>query len=159
MRRGVDQWITKFTVPLWLLLVLKHDWTTRETERKTRDKWGMLLEPFFLFCHGLCGGFSFVTLDTHCPSTGHKSTLVFVVWVEKGLDICNKKLVVQQASGKEFYWSMGSSSGYGPPDGWEFQAPIIMMEMWSCLFTLSGSTLAISITYSPKSPRCLMTSH
>ena len=74
------------------------------------------------FCFVMACVFSFVTLDTHCPSTGHRRALVFVVWVEKGLDICNKKLVVQQTSGKEFYWSMGSSSGHGPLDGWEFSS-------------------------------------
>ena len=113
---------------------------------------------FFFVMACACNMFSFVTLDSHCPSTGHKDALVFVVCVEKRLDICNKKLVVQQTSGKEFYWSMGGSSGRGPLDGWEFQALIIITTiMWSCFFTLFGSTLAVRIAYPPKSHRCLMT--
>ena len=63
-----NQWITNFTGPPWLALVLKHEWTTNEGDWETRDRRGLFLEPFYLHCYGSCSTFDFLTTGSHfCP--------------------------------------------------------------------------------------------
>ena len=112
----------------WVLLVAKNQWTTTKVwrDRQIRDRCELFLEHFFPLlccqCHGWYGIFSFITLDSHCPSLSYRlsSHLYLCGRAEKMAWCLSQKWVVWQPSGKES--CTGALAASAVTDHRDFQA-------------------------------------